>query len=358
MVGTGIADKWNKHFYDKMDEKHASSTVPLPGEYIVVERNYYILGDRLQKDPEIREELKAELTSEPHKKYCAVVYKFLETLNDRDRTWHACLMLILCDPGNKADRFIPKDLFGQGSSWLSESKWIAVPACLRTRRDKMAGKTGRMSPGTLEELFRRSISPSPCPCKGGKTICEFKGDPEISKYGDISEKDETGFNLNTDSEPNKESDKHRFRHLWPQLSFDLNAEQTVDSGKDFLEKQSSILRAFDRRNVNIAPCISGFLAHSQPDISYQKPDKLSIEYMRYLRHYIKDGEMHLIVISSERLENRPYTVYFIRNFNPPSSKPSLRTILHFLSSPLLTPVEKEGEIKCLADFMERQATCL
>lgn len=75
MVGTVIADKWNKHFYDKMDEEHASSTVPLPGEYIIVERNYYILGDRLRKDPELREELKAELTSEPHKKYCAVVYK-------------------------------------------------------------------------------------------------------------------------------------------------------------------------------------------------------------------------------------------------------------------------------------------
>lgn len=52
----------------------------------------------------------------------------------------------------------------------------------------MAGKTGRMLPGALEELFRRSISPSPCPCKGGKTICEFKADPEISKYGDLSEK--------------------------------------------------------------------------------------------------------------------------------------------------------------------------
>lgn len=102
-----------------------------------------------------------------------------------------------------------------------------------------------------------------------------------------------------------------------------------------------------------------------------------MEYMRYLRHYIKDGEMHLIFISSERLEHRPYAVYFIRSetvmlcpiflrltggtlidFNPPSSKPSLRTILHFLSSPLLPPVEKEGEIKCLADFMERQAACL
>lgn len=55
MVATGIADKWNKHLYHKMDEEHASSTVPLPGEYIIVERNYYILGDRLRKDPEIRE---------------------------------------------------------------------------------------------------------------------------------------------------------------------------------------------------------------------------------------------------------------------------------------------------------------
>lgn len=75
MVDTGIAEKWNKYFYDKMDEEHASATVPLPGEYIIVERNYYILDDRLRKDPEIRDELKAELTSEPHKKYCAVVYK-------------------------------------------------------------------------------------------------------------------------------------------------------------------------------------------------------------------------------------------------------------------------------------------
>ncbi len=77
MVVTDIDDKWTKHLYDKMDEEHASSTVPLPGEYIIVERNssYYILGDRLRKDPEIRDELKAKLNSEPHKKYCAVVYK-------------------------------------------------------------------------------------------------------------------------------------------------------------------------------------------------------------------------------------------------------------------------------------------
>lgn len=92
-----------------------------------------------------------------------------------------CVILGIKQTGSYPNTCSAKEALGSVNPDGSPSQLVYGPG-----ETKWPGR--RMSPGALGELFRRSISPSPCPCKGGKTICEFKGDPEISKYGDISEK--------------------------------------------------------------------------------------------------------------------------------------------------------------------------
>lgn len=81
MVGrrAAIAEKWHKFRHaDRIDdselEEPAPFGVPLPGEYIVVERHWQSLLDRLQT-PEVPPKLEEACKSYPSRKYCAVVYK-------------------------------------------------------------------------------------------------------------------------------------------------------------------------------------------------------------------------------------------------------------------------------------------
>lgn len=69
-----VGERWSKFCDSLLDEEHASSRIPLPGEYIVVEMHPWSLLWNMNGS-DVPSKLKEELLNYPFRKYCAVVYK-------------------------------------------------------------------------------------------------------------------------------------------------------------------------------------------------------------------------------------------------------------------------------------------
>lgn len=69
-----LHERWSKFCDSLLDEEHASSRIPLPGEYIVVEMHPWSLLWNLNGS-DVPSKLKEKLLNYPFRKYCAVVYK-------------------------------------------------------------------------------------------------------------------------------------------------------------------------------------------------------------------------------------------------------------------------------------------